>query len=125
MRISDWSSDVCSSDLQFQVRREDQDAFAFRSQQKCKAATERGRLAREIVAVEVPGRKGQVTVVDTDEHPRPETTLEALARLGPPLRKPGRTVTAGNARGVNAIGRTYWRVRGGQNVYNVVVGVAL
>src|SRR3546814_17303537 len=55
---------------QFQVRREDQDAFAFRSQQKCKAATERGRLAREIVAFEVPGRKGQVTVVDRSEERR-------------------------------------------------------
>jgi 3-oxoadipyl-CoA thiolase len=85
----------------FQVRREDQDAFAFRSQQRCKAAVERGRLAREIVAVEIAGRKGQVTVVDKDEHPRPETTLEALAKLGTPFRKEGGSVTAGNASGVN------------------------
>ncbi|MEQ8397952.1 3-oxoadipyl-CoA thiolase [Thalassobaculum sp.] len=86
---------------QFQVRREDQDAFAYRSQQKCKVAVERGRLAREIVAVEIPGRKGQMTVVDADEHPRPETTMEALAKLGTPFRKEGGSVTAGNASGVN------------------------
>jgi 3-oxoadipyl-CoA thiolase len=86
---------------QFQVRREDQDAFAYASQQKCKKAIESGRLAREIAAVEIKGRRGQVTVVDTDEHPRPETTLEALAKLATPFRKQGGTVTAGNASGVN------------------------
>ncbi|MCR9178343.1 MAG: 3-oxoadipyl-CoA thiolase [Alphaproteobacteria bacterium] len=85
----------------YQVRREDQDAFAYRSQQKCKVAIERGRLAKEIVPVEIKGRKGAVTVVDTDEHPRPETTLEALAKLGTPFRKEGGSVTAGNASGVN------------------------
>lgn len=85
----------------YQVRREDQDAFAYRSQQKCKVAMERGRLAKEIVPVEIKGRKGAVTVVDTDEHPRPETTLEALAKLGTPFRKEGGSVTAGNASGVN------------------------
>jgi acetyl-CoA acyltransferase len=85
----------------FQVLRADQDAFAYRSQQKCKAAMERGRLAKEIVPVEIKGRKGAVTIVDTDEHPRPETTLEALAKLGTPFRKEGGSVTAGNASGVN------------------------
>lgn len=86
---------------QFQVRREDQDAFAYRSQQKNKAAVERGRMAKEIVAVEIKGRKGQVTVVDADEHPRPETTLEKLDALPTPFRKEGGSVTAGNASGVN------------------------
>ena len=69
--------------------------------QLVKVAMERGRLAKEIVPVEIKGRKGAVTVVDTDEHPRPETTLEALAKLGTPFRKEGGSVTAGNASGVN------------------------
>ena len=87
---------------QFQVRREDQDAFAYRSQQKAGAAMESGRLAKELEPVEIKGRKGQVTVVDADEHPRPSTTLEALAKLATPFRKDGNgTVTAGNASGVN------------------------
>ena len=86
---------------QFQVRREDQDAFAYRSQQKCGEAIARGRLAKEIVPVEIKGRKGAVTVVDTDEHPRPDTTLEKLATLPAPFRKEGGSVTAGNASGVN------------------------
>ncbi|MDV3223526.1 beta-ketoacyl synthase N-terminal-like domain-containing protein, partial [Intrasporangium sp.] len=64
----------------FAVSREDQDAFALRSQERAARAIASGRLAREIVPVEVPGRKGAVTVVDTDEHPR-ETSLEALAGL--------------------------------------------
>ncbi len=82
----------------FDVSREDQDAFALRSQERAAKAIASGRLAREIVPVEVPGRKGAVTVVDTDEHPR-ETSLEALARLRPIF--PGGSVTAGNASGVN------------------------
>ncbi|WP_339854303.1 acetyl-CoA C-acyltransferase, partial [uncultured Nisaea sp.] len=86
---------------QFQISREDQDAFALRSQQKAGAAMENGRLAREIASVEIKGRKGAVTVVDTDEHPRPSTTPEALAKLGTPFRKEGGSVTAGNASGVN------------------------
>ena len=87
---------------QFQVRREDQDAFAYRSQQKAGVAMENGRLAKELEPVEIKGRKGQVTVVDKDEHPRPSTTLEALAKLATPFRKDGNgTVTAGNASGVN------------------------
>ena len=84
---------------EFQISRADQDAFAFRSQQRCKAAQERGFLAREIAPVVLKTRKGE-TVVDTDEHPRPETTLEGLAKLKTPFRTPG-TVTAGNASGVN------------------------
>jgi acetyl-CoA acetyltransferase family protein len=83
---------------EFGVSREDQDAFALRSQERAAKAIASGRLAREIVPVEVPGRKGAVTVVDTDEHPR-ETSLEALAGLRPIF--PGGSVTAGNASGVN------------------------
>src|SRR5699024_1094923 len=63
------------------ISREDADAFALRSQQRATAAIDSGRLAREITSVEVPGRKGAVTVVDTDEGPRPETTLEGLSGL--------------------------------------------
>ena len=84
---------------QFGISREDQDVFAYRSQQKAKAAQEAGFFAREIVPVTIPGRKGD-TVVEVDEHPRPETTLEGLAKLKTPFRNPG-TVTAGNASGVN------------------------
>ncbi|WP_193368729.1 3-oxoadipyl-CoA thiolase [Pelagibius marinus] len=83
----------------YSVSREDQDAFALRSQQKAAAAIATGRLAKEIVAVTIPNRKGPPTVVETDEHPR-ETTLEKLAALGTPFRENG-TVTAGNASGVN------------------------
>ncbi|HYD64414.1 3-oxoadipyl-CoA thiolase [Azospirillum sp.] len=83
----------------YNVSREDQDAFAIRSQQRAGRAIESGRFKREIVPVTIKGRKGDV-VVDTDEHPRPETTLEALAKLKPVVRKDG-TVTAGNASGVN------------------------
>ena len=86
---------------QFGISREDQDRFAVRSQEKAVAAQGNGRLAAEIVPVTIPGRKGAVTVVDRDEHPRAGTTLEALAKLGTPFRKEGGTVTAGNASGVN------------------------
>ncbi|MGY4767581.1 3-oxoadipyl-CoA thiolase [Kribbella sp. CWNU-51] len=81
------------------VSREDQDLFALRSQQRAAKAQANGRLSEEIVAVDVPGKRGAITVVDTDEHPR-ETSLEALAALKTPFRSPG-TVTAGNASGVN------------------------
>jgi 3-oxoadipyl-CoA thiolase len=84
---------------EFQISREDQDAFALRSQQRTAAAQANGRLAAEIVAVEIPQRKGDPLVVNQDEHPR-QTTLEALARLKPIVRSDG-TVTAGNASGVN------------------------
>ena len=83
----------------FQVSRADQDAFAYRSQMRAKAAQESGFFAREIAPVTIKGRKGD-TVVDTDEHPRGDTTMEMLAKLKTPFRNPG-TVTAGNASGVN------------------------
>lgn len=82
------------------VSREDQDAFALRSQQKAAAAQENGRLAAEIVPVSIPQKKGEPILFSRDEHPRPETTLEALAKLKPVVRPDG-TVTAGNASGVN------------------------
>lgn len=82
------------------VSRADQDAFALRSQQRWHAAQERGRFRDEVVPVEVPGRRGDTVPVQTDEHPRPDTTLEGLSRLRPIVR-PGGTVTAGNASGVN------------------------
>ncbi len=85
---------------QFSIARADQDAFAWRSQQRTGAARKAGFFAREISPVTIKGRKGD-TVVEHDEHPRPETTLEALAALKTPFRKTGGTVTAGNASGVN------------------------
>ena len=84
---------------EFQISREDQDAFALRSQEKAAAAQANGRLAAEIVGVEIPQRKGDALLVDRDEHPR-ATTLEALGKLKPIVRSDG-TVTAGNASGVN------------------------
>ena len=85
----------------FAVSREDQDLFALRSQQRTAKAQKDGFFAREIVAVEIPGRKGTATRVEIDEHPRADTTLEALAKLKAPFRKEGGSVTAGNASGVN------------------------
>ncbi|HWV53711.1 3-oxoadipyl-CoA thiolase [Pseudorhodoplanes sp.] len=86
---------------EFQVKRADQDAFAWRSQQRAGKAQAAGFFAEEIIPVEVPGKKkGEVTVFDTDEHIRADTTLEALAKLKTPFRENG-TVTAGNASGVN------------------------
>ncbi|MDX5977650.1 3-oxoadipyl-CoA thiolase [Vreelandella alkaliphila] len=85
---------------QFGISREDQDAFALRSQQRTAAAIEAGRLAEEIVPVEIPRRKQDPLVVDTDEHPRATTTAEQLAKLPTPFREGG-SVTAGNASGVN------------------------
>ncbi len=82
------------------VSREDQDQFALESHQKAIAAIEGGKFRDEIVPVEVPGRKGAVTVVDTDEGPRKDTSLEALGKLRPAFQKDG-TVTAGNAPGLN------------------------
>ncbi|MCA9306619.1 MAG: acetyl-CoA C-acyltransferase [Phycisphaerales bacterium] len=84
------------------ISREDQDKFALASQQKWAAAHEKNLFADEIIPVEIPQRKGDPIVVSTDEHPRPDTTLEALARLKPAFSKEqGATVTAGNASGVN------------------------
>ena len=84
----------------YQVARADQDAFAFRSQQRAGKAIASGYFAEEIVPVEAPGGRSGPIVVDKDEHPRPDTTLEGLAKLKTPFRNPG-TVTAGNASGVN------------------------
>jgi 3-oxoadipyl-CoA thiolase len=84
---------------EFQITRADQDLFAYRSQQKCAAAQASGYFLREIAPITIPGRKGE-TVVDRDEHPRADTTLEGLGKLKTPFRNPG-TVTAGNASGVN------------------------
>jgi acetyl-CoA acyltransferase len=86
---------------QFNVSRADQDAFAARSQEKAVAAQENGRLAKEIVPVTIPQRKGDPITVSKDEHPRPGTTVEVLAKLPTPFKKEGGTVTAGNASGVN------------------------
>ena len=84
---------------EFGVSRADQDGFAARSQDKAVTAQASGRLAREIVPVAVPQKKGDAVVVDTDEHPRAGTTAETLGKLRPLF--PGGTVTAGNASGVN------------------------
>ena len=84
---------------QFNISREDQDAFALRSQQRCKAAQERRRFVPEIVPVNIPQRRGEGLVFNRDEHPR-ETSAEALAKLPTPFRKTG-SVTAGNASGIN------------------------
>ncbi|MFL4998839.1 MAG: 3-oxoadipyl-CoA thiolase [Xanthobacteraceae bacterium] len=85
---------------EFQVARRDQDAFAWRSQQRAAKAMAKDFFAAEIAPVEVPGGKAGPIVVANDEHPRPDTTLEDLAKLKPFVRNPG-TITAGNASGVN------------------------
>ncbi len=85
---------------QFHVSRDDQDRFAYRTQQRTAAAMRSGILAEEIIPVPVPGKRGETVEVTTDEHPRPDTTLEALSKLKP-IVKPNGTVTAGNASGVN------------------------
>ena len=84
----------------FGVSREDQDAFALRSQARAKAGNERGFFKGELVSVTLPRRKGDPIVVDADEHPRPDTSVEGLARLKPFV-KPDGTITAGNASGIN------------------------
>ena len=84
---------------EFQVARKDQDAFAFRSQQRAAEAQSAGYFAEEIAPVEIPGKAGPV-IVDKDEHIRADTTLDGLAKLKPFVRNPG-TITAGNASGVN------------------------
>ncbi len=85
---------------EYNVSRADQDAFAFRSQQRTAEAAKSGRLAEEIVAVPIPLKKGDPILVTADEHPRPDTTLEGLAKLKGIVKLEG-TVTAGNASGVN------------------------
>jgi 3-oxoadipyl-CoA thiolase len=85
---------------EFQITRSDQDAFALRSQQRAAAAIATGYFAKEIVPVEVPAGKAGPIVVNEDEHPRPDTTIENLQKLKPIARNPG-TITAGNASGIN------------------------
>jgi acetyl-CoA acyltransferase len=85
---------------QFEISRQDQDAFAARSQARAGRAIKNGRFASEITPVTIPQRRGDDVIVSTDEHPRPATTAAQLAKLGTPFRKDGR-VTAGNASGVN------------------------
>ncbi len=84
----------------YSISRDDQDAFALRSQTRAATAIESGKFADEITPVTVPQRKGDPIVVDTDEHPRPGSTLEALQKLRPIVRPEG-TITAGNASGIN------------------------
>jgi acetyl-CoA acetyltransferase family protein len=84
----------------FLISREDQDAFALRSQLKAEAAIAAGRFDDEIIPVSIPQRRGDDLVVEADEHPRPGSTLDALARLRPIVRSDG-TITAGNASGIN------------------------
>ncbi|MCK0900352.1 3-oxoadipyl-CoA thiolase [Acinetobacter pittii] len=85
---------------QFNVNRADQDQFALVSQQRTASAQAKGFFSKEIVAVEIPQRKGNAIVIDTDEHPRASTTLEALSKLKPVVKADG-SVTAGNASGIN------------------------
>jgi len=85
---------------EWHISRQDQDAFAFRSQRRTAEAVANGILAEEIIRVTVSAKKGEPVVVERDEQPRPDTTLEALAKLKP-IVKPDGTVTAGNASGVN------------------------
>lgn len=86
---------------EFKVSRQDQDEFAYLSQMRAKKALEEGRFKDEIVPVVIPGKRGKPDrIVDTDEHPRPQTTLEGLAKLPPAFKKDG-TVTAGNSSGLN------------------------
>ncbi|MGP4771663.1 3-oxoadipyl-CoA thiolase [Acinetobacter sp. PFS20] len=85
---------------QFNVNRADQDQFALVSQQRTASAQAKGFFSKEIVAVEIPQRKGDAVVIDTDEHPRASTTLEALSKLKPVVKADG-SVTAGNASGIN------------------------
>ncbi len=85
---------------EFGASRQDQDAFAYRSQQRTAAAIKNGALAEEITPVTITPRKGAPIVIHQDEHPRPDTTLEALAALKPVVRSNG-TITAGNAAGIN------------------------
>jgi acetyl-CoA C-acetyltransferase len=94
--MHEYGSDVAA---EFEISREDQDRWAVRSQMRWAQALEAGKFDNEIVPVDVPGRKGAVNSVSVDEAPRPDTTLEKLAQLRP--LKPGGSVTAGNAPGVN------------------------
>src|SRR5467141_4124858 len=85
---------------EFHITRKDQDAFALRSQQRAAEAIRSGRLKQEIIPVPIPQKKGDALLFSEDEHPRPDTTMEALSKLKPVV-KPDGTITAGNASGVN------------------------
>jgi 3-oxoadipyl-CoA thiolase len=85
---------------EYSISRADQDAFGYRSQHRAAAAIRSGAMAEEIVTVEIPQRKGAPVIVDMDEHPRSDTTMEGLAALKP-IVKPTGTITAGNAAGIN------------------------
>ena len=100
--FNDYHMGVTAENLaaEFGISREDQDTFAAESQARTAAAMREGKFADELVPVLVPQRKGDPVPVGQDEHPRPDTTIEALARLKPAFRKDG-TVTAGNASGIN------------------------
>jgi acetyl-CoA C-acetyltransferase len=98
MMMGDTANNVAKK---YNISREDQDEFAYTSQMRAKKALETGRFKDEIVPIVIPGKKGKPdTIVDTDEHPRPDTTLEGLAKLKPAFAPDG-TVTAGNASGMN------------------------
>ena len=83
------------------ISRQEQDEFAAESQQKAGAAIKGGKFKKEIVAVDIPAKKGETIKFDTDEHPRPETTSDRLGALKPAFKKDGGSVTAGNASGIN------------------------
>ncbi|USK61377.1 thiolase family protein [Peribacillus asahii] len=84
----------------YEITREEQDAFSLRSQQRMAAAMQEGRFDEQIVAIEISNRKGELTIFNRDEHPRPQTTLDALAKL-PPAFLEGGSVTAGSSSGLN------------------------
>lgn len=100
--FNDYHMGITAENLaeKYNLTREEQDKFALRSQQRAEEAIKSGRFKDEIVPVEVPQRKGDPLVVDTDEHPRFGSTIEGLAKLRPAFKKGG-TVTAGNASGIN------------------------
>ncbi|MED3823374.1 acetyl-CoA C-acetyltransferase [Priestia flexa] len=100
--FNDYHMGITAENLcdKYSITREEQDSFAAASQQKAEAAIESGRFQDEIVPVEVPGRKDQVTIFDRDEFPRAGTTAESLGKLRPAFKKDG-SVTAGNASGIN------------------------
>lgn len=101
--FNDYHMGITAENLaeQYAISREQQDAYALRSQQRAAAALEAGRFRQEIVPVSVPDGKKPPRIVDTDEQPRPQTSADILARLRPAFRKDGGTVTAGNASALN------------------------
>jgi acetyl-CoA C-acetyltransferase len=100
--LEDWSMGDAAEFIanQYDVTREAMDVYAYQSQMKAVSAIDNGKFKQEVVPIEVKGRKGRVTIIDTDETPRRDTTLEVLAKLRPAFQKEGK-VTAGNAPGLN------------------------